>query len=135
MTMTQYVILYGDLADGFSVVGPFEDGAKAQAYLESDPENREFGGNGAQGLAMPLYAPAQEEEPNPYADFEIDEKVWVRSGNGDWRARHFAGFSGIGKPLTFDSGRTSFSNPSSSAFCTVWDEARKASEFTPGKGD
>ena len=39
--MTQYVILMGNPADGFVVIGPFADRDKAIAYMESEPSSSE----------------------------------------------------------------------------------------------
>lgn len=38
----RYVIVYGDEADGYTVVGPFETLDEAIDYVDSDPEGRGY---------------------------------------------------------------------------------------------
>lgn len=54
----QTVILIGNRASGFVVVGPFPDFEAAQAYIESDPERENMS-------VFDLHAPA---DPDPDAE-------------------------------------------------------------------
>jgi hypothetical protein len=51
----QHVMLIGNPADGFVVVGPFPDHDAAVRYMETDPEKESM-------WIVELHAPAQEED-------------------------------------------------------------------------
>lgn len=82
-------------------------------------------------------------ETNPYADWKVDDKVWVRAKGGTWMPRHFSRVDSEGVPHVFVDGKTSFtSDQSDYAYndtpidsAHYYEEIRLASEFTPGQDD
>jgi hypothetical protein len=65
-------------------------------------------------------------EISPYADFKIDDKVLVwDDGQIEPYKYHFAGISKNGNPLTWDDGRTSFTE---TKFTSEWKNCAKYEE-------
>jgi len=70
-------------------------------------------------------------EVSPYADFNIDDKVLVWD-NGLYKYKcHFAGVGKNGKPLTWDDGKTSFTE--TDLYKTEWDNCEKYEENNDNK--
>jgi hypothetical protein len=69
-------------------------------------------------------------EVTPFADFKIDDPVFVSDDRINWHQRHFAGVIENGVPTTWSQGKTSFSSNGTGQrtgweFC-VKDDPRKA---------
>jgi hypothetical protein len=60
-------------------------------------------------------------EVSPYADFKIDDKVFVWDEKEYKVKRHFAGISELGEPLTWRDGLTSFTTNEK----TAWNNCEK----------
>ena len=61
----------------------------------------------------------------PWDDFEIDAPVMVRRAETGWERRHFAGVGKDGRPMTWESGRTSFTTEDPPI---SWYECRRPTE-------
>ena len=90
-----------------------------------------------------LESPYDLVETNPYDDWKVDDKVWVKAKGGLWTPRHFSRVDSEGVPHVFVDGKTSFTSNKSDYVYTdtpidsahYYEEIRLASEFTPGQDD
>ena len=65
----------------------------------------------------------------PYADFKIDDKVYVRDHwAGTLFARHFAGLDKYGKPTAWPDGTTSFTGGFEDSDPIAWNFCEKANK-------
>ncbi len=66
------------------------------------------------------------EEVGPYANWQIDAKIWVSDEDRDWRLKgHFAGIDDEGNPTIWQDGQTSWT---SSGVRDSWDHAELAED-------
>jgi len=65
-------------------------------------------------------------EVGKYDHIKIDDNVVVWSFANDYHRRHFAGISEQGWPITWDAGRTSFTNTGA---ISIWQNCMLAADF------
>ena len=82
---------------------------------------------GQYSLPLQLVLPQNLIEVTPWGDFQIDEKVMVRSSAVEfWIRQHFAGISEGSKPMTWNNGYSSWTTyDNNDANKTSWTECRR----------
>jgi hypothetical protein len=80
-------------------------------------------------------------ETGPYDGWQVDDKVWVKTGAGRWIPRYFSRVDEDGIPRVFHDGMSSFTAGKYPAEVPIdsvdgyFVEIRLASEFTPDQTD
>lgn len=69
----------------------------------------------------------EHEEPSPYEDWQIDDKIEGSNDGENWTRGHFAGISKNGKPTTWCDGWTSWTTEDDNDK-VYWKHARKVEE-------